>query len=212
MVWTDYIPNDILDLYEIHDFHHAAAILSKEFCAQFLELCNGLREFRFTVDDVLAPGGNESIFPKRFAEILKPLGWKEKKLTVKLLSEDEDVTKEVTQDTHKVDFVKGRVACDFEWNSKDQTFDRDLYAFRAFFEYDRISAGVVVTRGSEMANWIRGLHTKGISLPGGRPVHTKFGASTTHMGKLLPRLIAGRNGGCPILVFGITPRLLKEQD
>lgn len=33
-------------------------------------------------------------------------------------------------DGHKVDYVKNRVAFDLEWNSKDQTFDRDLYAFR----------------------------------------------------------------------------------
>ncbi len=28
-------------------------------------------------------------------------------------------------DGHKIDYVKGRVAFDLEWNSKDQTFDRD---------------------------------------------------------------------------------------
>ncbi len=36
----------------------------------------------------------------------------------------------------------------------------------------------------------------------------KYGASTTHMGKLLPRLNAGRNGGCPVLVFGITQNII----
>jgi hypothetical protein len=41
-------------------------------------------------------------------------------------------------------------------------------------------------------------------------IHHKYGASTTHMGKLLPRLQAGRNGGCPVLVFGITPKLLLK--
>ncbi|MFI5102054.1 MAG: BglII/BstYI family type II restriction endonuclease [Terriglobales bacterium] len=33
--------------------------------------------------------------------------------------------------------MKGGVALDVEWNSKDQTFDRDLYAFRTFFEFGR---------------------------------------------------------------------------
>lgn len=28
---------------------------------------------------------------------------------------------------HNIDFLKGRVAFDLEWNSKDQTFDRDLF-------------------------------------------------------------------------------------
>jgi hypothetical protein len=38
----------------------------------------------------------------------------------------------------------------------------------------------------------------------------KYGASTTHMNKLLPRLHSGRHGGCPILVFGITPALMED--
>ncbi|MCQ8106105.1 hypothetical protein NP590_18500 [Methylomonas sp. SURF-2] len=37
-----------------------------------------------------------------------------------------------------------------------------------------------------------------------------YGASTTQMGKLLPRLAVGRNGGCPVLVFGITTKLIEK--
>ena len=43
-----------------------------------------------------------------------------------------ELTKARFLDGHKVDYVKGRVAFDLEWNSKDQTFDRDLYAMSAF--------------------------------------------------------------------------------
>ena len=38
----------------------------------------------------------------------------------------------------------------------------------------------------------------------GKKVADKYGASTTHMDKLMPRLEGGGGGGCPILVFGIT--------
>ncbi len=37
-----------------------------------------------------------------------------------------------------------------------------------------------------------------------------FGASTTHMSKLLPRVNGGSGGGCPLLVFGITRKLYLE--
>jgi len=37
-----------------------------------------------------------------------------------------------------------------------------------------------------------------------------YGASTTHMSKLLPRLRGGSGAGCPILVFGITNKLYDE--
>jgi hypothetical protein len=39
---------------------------------------------------------------------------------------------------------------------------------------------------------------------------SKYGASTTWMGKLLYRMNAGRNGGCPVLVVGITPACVSD--
>lgn len=199
MVWQDHLPVDIRELYEVHDYKHAAAILATEFPEEFAEICKALRQFRFTEEDVTTPGGNESKIPKKFSDILRPMGWVESQLNAKLVINDEVI---VSHDTHKVDYIKGRVSFDLEWNSKDQTFDRDLYAFRAFFDYDRISVGVLVTRSNELDPYFREL---------GKKIQAKYGASTTHMGKLLPRLGAGRNGGCPVLVFGITPKLLTKR-
>lgn len=197
MAYTDHVPADVRALYEVHDYHHAAAILATEFPAEFADVLAALRAFRFTQADVTTPGGSESQIPKKLSRILRPMGWIESKLNSKLVLDEHTV---ISHDTHKIDYLKGRVAFDLEWNSKDQTFDRDLYAFRAFFEFNKISVGVLLTRGTEMAAYFNGL---------GEPVKAKYGASTTHMGKLLPRLGAGRNGGCPVLVLGITPRLLE---
>ena len=204
MSWKEYIPEDIANLYEVLDFKHAAAILSNEFSAEFQEICQVLRTFRFTEHDIKESGGNESMIPKRFSEILRPLGWIEKKLKAKLVV-DEDV---VSIDTHKVDYIKDRIAFDLEWNSKDQTFDRDLYAFRAFFEYNKISLGILVTRSNELDGWFNSLGSYTDKYGTERQYKSKYGASTTHISKLLPRLKSGRNGGCPILVFGITTKLL----
>ena len=114
-------------------------------------------------------------------------------------------------DGHKIDYVKGRVAFDLEWNSKDQTFDRDLYALRAFHECGLISAGVMVTRSASLNpvfHKVLQLDKAGEAV--GKTVRAKYGASTTWMGKLLYRLNAGRHGGCPVLVFGITPKLIED--
>lgn len=204
MIWEQHIPEDVISLYEVHDFKHAAAILAVEFPAEFSEICSCLLEFRFTEADVRRPGGSESAIPKRFSEILHPLGWQEMSLTGTMVVEG----REIRHDTHKVDYIKNRVAFDLEWNSKDQTFDRDLYAFRHFFEYNKISVGVLVTRSNELDPWFSSLGTVTDRHGVVREIRAKYGASTTQMGKLLPRLQSGRNGGCPVLVFGITPRLL----
>jgi len=195
VVWKDYIPAEISELYEVHDYRHAAALLSCEFPDLFEEICSALMRFRFRLEDVMESGGNESKIPKHMSALLRPLGWVEGKLTAKMVVDG----RELSPDTHKIDYVKGRVAFDLEWNSKDQTFDRDLYAFKAFFDYDRISLGVLVTRSTmSLTPWFKQLGIQG-----------KYGASTTHMNKLMPRLEAGRSGGCPVLVFGITKALLE---
>lgn len=206
MSWEKYIPEDIAALYEVHDFKHAAAILSNEFEEEFAQICQALCDFRFSTEDVTKAGGNESPIPKAYSRILRPMGWVESQLNAKFLVDD----REIRHDTHKVDYLKGRVAFDLEWNSKDQTYDRDLYAFKSFFDYDKISVGVLVTRSNELDPFFADLGSYVDKNGTERLYKSKYGASTTHMGKLLPRLESGRNGGCPVLVFGITPRLLQD--
>jgi hypothetical protein len=100
--------------------------------------------------------------------------------------------------THKVDCFKGRVALEVEWNAKDTFYDRDLNNFRLLFDLRVIDAGVIVTRADHLGALRKKL---------GR---SDFGATTTHMGKLLPRLNGGSGGGCPVLVLGITDHLYVD--
>jgi Restriction endonuclease BglII len=195
VAWQNYLPKTIQAGYEIRDFHHAATILAHEFPEAFRDVCQALSEFRMVKADILAKGGNESAIPKKFSAILRPLGWKEEKLQASLMINGETVS----SDTHRIDYVKGRVALDVEWNSKDQTFDRDLYAFRTFFRFGKISVAILITRSEQLNEVFTNLNVTG-----------KYGASTTHLGKLWPRLDASRHGGCPVLVFGITPASISD--
>ena len=95
-----------------------------------------------------------------------------------------------------------------EWNSKDQTFDRDLYAVRAFYECGIVNAGLLLTRSKELGPLFAEI---GNRLPI-KDFKSKYGASTTWMGKLRYRLDAGRNGGCPILAIGIRPPVVSDFD
>lgn len=181
--------DQLCEVYACHDYRHASAVLIHDYPSLFLEVCSVLLDFRFSVTDIMTRGGNKGPIVKRLDMAFRAKGWKEQQLRAKLVV-DEDV---ISVDTHRIDYVKQGVAFDLEWNSKDQTFDRDLNAFRAFFEYQRISAAIIVTRDNSLDPTFRQLD-----------VYSKYGASTTHMGKLLPRITAGRSGGCPVLAIGIT--------
>lgn len=126
--------------------------------------------------------------PNRLILDSTPLGWKEKWFETKV------VVDQATRDspTHKVDCFKNRVALEVEWNNKDPFYDRDLNNFRLLFELRTISVGVLITRSDELQDIFDEI---------GRG--SSFGASTTHMSKLLPRIEGGGGGGCPILAVGI---------
>ncbi|MGY6533869.1 MAG: BglII/BstYI family type II restriction endonuclease [Pararhodobacter sp.] len=209
-------PSAILDKFEIHSYRNAASILANSFPDQFATLIDILTEFRITRTQIRTPGGSKGPIA-RYVDTLFPTDWEEARITadlhVRLLNAKggETIRNYVRHgflDGHRIDFVNGKVALDLEWNSKDQTYDRDLYAFSAFYEAGAIDAGIILTRGSSLDNAFFRSLGKVLDKDGreGREdVYRKFGASTTWMGKLLYRLDAGRNGGCPVLAIGITP-------
>lgn len=233
------IPNDIREKYEVFSYRNAAVILSETRKAEFDEILNALRAFSITTQIIRKAGGNETEIPKIFSAALRPLGWHETRIHADLLvtlswreevgktksgkavreTKTRDLRREKYLDGHKIDYIKEKVAFDLEWNSKDQTFDRDLYAFNAFFLSGAIDAGILLTRSASLDDVFRsvgpalkkdGKTVEYTSDGVPRTTMSKYGASTTWMGKLLYRLNAGRNGGCPVLVFGITPKCVSD--
>lgn len=204
-----FIHQDLHDRFEFYNYGHALEILHDAFSEEWNEIQNGLGALRITVEEIRKAGGNESPIPKKFDDFLYPLGWREIRISGDL--EVKKYPRKTTQrrgrfadepyeietiggyiDGHNIDFLKNRVAFDLEWNSKDQTFDRDLLAMRTYFDCGLIDVGVIVTRAEELNDIFRQLGNL-----------SKYGASTTWIGKLVNRLDSRRNGGCPILAVGI---------
>jgi len=230
------IPEDLRSKYEFFSYKNAVVVLSETRSAEWRELLEALRQFTLTTRIIRTAGGNESDIPKRINALLRPVGWHETvvrgDLLVKLLWKEQigvrkgkpvfekrqsEQTREGYLDGHKIDYVKNKVAFDLEWNSKDQTFDRDLYAFNAFYQAGAIDAGVLLTRSADLNPVFPKLgpilkKDGSVRLIDGetRPTASKYGASTTWMGKLLYRLNAGRNGGCPVLAIGIKAACIED--
>jgi len=221
--YAHFLPSSVLGKFEIFSYRNAVPILANSFPEQFSEVSEALEQFEISETMIRKPGGNKGPIA-HYVDTLFGSGWRETRVTadlhVKLLNAAkkskpevfEEYTREGYLDGHRIDFVNGKVAIDFEWNSKDQTYDRDLYAFSAFYGAGAISLGVILTRGLSLnTEYFRGLGKvlKADGSEGAADVYKKFGASTTGMGKLLYRLDAGRNGGCPVIAVGITPACVK---
>lgn len=189
------LPEFVRDNYFVREWKHACAILATDFPQELEDIIAVLTDFRLRRSHIAVGGKNKSDVAGAIDRALTARGWLEKKFSTRV------VVDEIFMDspTHKVDCYKNHVALEIEWNNKDPFFDRDLNNFRLLFDLRAISVGVIVTRCDELQDIFNGL---------GRG--SSYGASTTHLGKLLPRIEGGGGGGCPILVFGIRPSLYVE--
>lgn len=220
--FEQYIDADLLSRFEFHNYGHALEILHDAFPKEWAELQDCLRRLKLSVADIRKAGGNESPIPKKFDDVLYPYGWREIRISGDLIVKkyprqtaqrrgrfaDEPYEVETIWgyiDGHNIDFLKNRVAFDLEWNSKDQTFDRDLLAMRTYFDCGLIDVGVIVTRSEELNDVFKALTDES-----GKPLMKKYGASTTWIGKLTYRLDSRRGGGCPVLAVGIRKGCIQD--
>ena len=72
-----YIPEDLLEKYEFHNYNHALEIITQAFPEEWNELVTCLRKLNISVSDLQAAGGNETNIPKKFDDVLYPFGWRE---------------------------------------------------------------------------------------------------------------------------------------
>ena len=216
------LPHHIMERFEVASYRNAAAILKSSFPDELDQILAVLEKLELTETMIRKPGGSKGPIAYRLDELM-PTAWVEARISADLhvtthhaKRRDEIISSYVRAgflDGHRIDFLNGRVAFDLEWNSKDQTYDRDLDAFSAFYEAGAIDVGIILTRGTSISNQYLKRLGKVLNKDGSEgdgEVFKKFGASTTWMGKLLYRLDAGRNRGCPVLAIGITPECIAS--
>ncbi len=182
------VPPDIHDRYEVVEWRNGLPVLKVANGSEWSEILKVLREFKLKRLYIKKQGGRKSPIAENLDGRFYGLGWVEKAFDTKIV-----VDGAVSETpTHSVDCFKNRVALEVEWNNKDPFFDRDLNNFRILFDLGVIDVGVIITRCDELQQIFKNLGEG-----------KKYGSSTTHMAKLLPRIRGGGAGGCPIVVFGI---------
>ncbi|WP_430475747.1 BglII/BstYI family type II restriction endonuclease [Thalassospira lucentensis] len=193
-----YFNADFRRKFHIREWRHAIAILRYEFEEEFNDVLGVLSRFELRKSNIVAGGGAKSNVSGYIDNELYSLGWKEKQFeTIITIDGEAHETP-----THKIDCVKGRIALDIEWNNKTEFYDRDLNNFRLLHSLGAISVGIIVTRHSELQNDV----FKPLGIGG------KYGASTTHYNKLVPKIEGGGAGGCPVLVFAVQAGAFVEDD
>lgn len=190
------MPDDILDMYEVKEWNHAAAILTQDFPTEAGDIFHVLRSCRLRRSHIVVGGGGKTKFAQEMDAAFKERGWVPKRFDTRIVVDAVDRK----SPTHEVDCYKNAVAIELEWSNKDPFYDRDLNNFRLLFDLRVISIGIIITKSDELAPLLFDLG-----------IWKKYGTTTTWMSKLLPRIHGGSGGGCPLLVFGIRRALYVEE-
>ena len=184
-----FVPEDLQALYAVRDWRNGLAVLSAANPGEWADIVAVLRAFRLRHTEIAIPGGAKSLVANRLDGGFKARGWAAKRFDTRITVDGV----EHPSPTHEVDMFKGRVALEVEWNNKDPFYDRDLNNFRLLFDLRVIEVGVIITRATELQS---------LFVEVGRDKQS-YGASTTHLDKLLPRMEGGGGGGCPVVAFAI---------
>ena len=184
----DLIPSRLRKRFLFEERHHAVSILASDFPEEFNDILLCLDSFHLKKSSIVVPGGARSSIPIDLDGFLRKRKWRERRFDIKIDVDD----KPIPIPTHKIDNVKHRVGVEVEWNNKTEFYDRDLNNFRLLFEMRVLSVGVIITRLSELQHEFDKLG-----------IGKKYGNSTTHWDKLIPKVDSGGAGGCPLLLVGM---------
>jgi hypothetical protein len=182
------IPEALRARFRFDERNHAAAILAADFPQELADLLDCLAAFTLKRSEIIVSGGGRSLIPIAIDGFLVERGWAEKKFDIEITADGQ----QIPIPTHKIDNFKNRVGVEVEWNNKTEFYDRDLNNFRLLNGLNVLSVGVIITRVSELQVLFNELG-----------IGTKYGQSTTHWNKLIPKIDGGGAGQCPILMIGL---------
>ena len=182
------IPQAIRARFRFEERGHGTAILAGDFPQEFSELMDCLAAFTLKRSQIIAAGGGRSQIPITLDGFLSARGWTEKKFDIQIAVDGNPIP----IPTHKIDNFKNRIGVEVEWNNKTEFYDRDLNNFRLLNVLNVLSVGVIITRVSELQDVFDQLG-----------IGAKYGPSTTHWNKLIPKVDGGGAGQCPLLMIGM---------
>lgn len=190
---------------------YADLILCHAFPNLYQDLLTVLDDFRIdTPTEILKGGGGRADHTRRFDSLLEKRGWGKRNITISKLIDQQHI--HATRG-HEIDMFAARsahedypgIAVEMEWNNKDPFFDRDLNNFMALHREGALAVGIIVTRGPKLQKYLGA-----VVKSSGSSKNFKYGTSSTHWDKLIPRINLGGGGECPLFVIGIEPERIDN--
>ncbi len=208
------IPVNARNHWAFMETNSASAVMKAVCPVEWADIVDVLSNYRLDPKFWLKAGGNRGDIADQIDGEFYKKGWRETRLDIEtrgiLLDKDNTKIDElpvIRQEGYLVDNFKNRIVLDVEWNAKDGNLDRDLAAYRSWFEAGIISAGVIITQDRlallALARRIWGEYQ--LTLPedirvAKLPIDLTT-STVTAFDKAQMRVRRGVMGSCPVLII-----------
>ncbi|HRK42791.1 MAG TPA: BglII/BstYI family type II restriction endonuclease [Gemmobacter sp.] len=195
----------------------ASAIIKAVCPREWTDIVEVLSTYRLAPNTWLVAGGNRGDIAAQIDGEFHKRGWRETRLDLSthgiLFAKDGtkiDELPPIYQEGYLVDNFKNRIVLDVEWNAKDGNLDRDLAAYRSWFDAGVITAGVIITKDRlSLLSLARRIWADyQATLPEAErvkklPIDLKT-STVTAFDKAQMRVRRGVMGSCPVLIVAAT--------
>lgn len=219
------VPPSIRSRYVWLETGNAAAVLQATSSQEYADLLAVLDGFSLQADTWLVAGGNKGDVAELLDRQFRGLGWQETRIDTEVkgifftdfvkrgsetVPQRQREVPSVYSEGFRVDNHKGRMIVDIEWNAKDGNLDRDLAAYRSWYEYGLINGAVIITKDRlPLLRLARRIWSEyQTELPQEQrnpklPIDLTT-STTTSFDKAEIRVRRQGAGTCPVLIIGVT--------
>lgn len=208
------LPPEARNHWVFMETNSASAVMQAVCPQEWADIIDVLSSYRLDPKYWLKAGGNRGDIAAQIDAEFHSRGWRETRLDLEtrgiLFSKNNKKIGELPpsyQEGYLVDNFKNRVVLDVEWNAKDGNLDRDLAAYRSWFEAGLISAGVIITKDRiSLLNlakriWQEYQETLDGALRNNKLPIDLTTSTVTAFDKAQIRVRRGVMGSCPVLII-----------
>ena len=207
------LPKQARDHWSYMESNSAAAVMQAVCPNEWDDIVQVLSTYRLDPNSWLKAGGNRGDIAEQIDELFSRRGWCEARLDLEtkglLFGKDGNEIERlppIYQTGYLVDNFKNRIVLDVEWNAKDGNLDRDLAAYRSWYDAGVISAGVIITKdrlsllGLARRLWAEHLSTLPAEQQNQKMPIDLTTSTVTAFDKAQMRMRRGVMGTCPVLL------------
>ena len=221
---TAVLQSSARDHWAFMETNSAAAVIKAVCPSEWADITQILTAYRLDPRFWLKAGGNRGDIAEQIDGEFAKRGWRETRLDLEtkgiLYAKDGSKLGElpvIRQEGYLVDNFKNRIVLDVEWNAKDGNLDRDLAAYRSWFDAGLITAGVIITKDRlallalARSLWISYQNTLPVDQRNSKLPIDLTTSTVTAFDKAQMRVRRGVMGSCPILIVAANEKTWNGQ-